>query len=49
METEGRIVLWRPTIAHPIVFDCVSEGLCDGPGFWHILLVWLLTMLPQCV
>jgi hypothetical protein len=30
--TEGRIVLWRPTVEPPIVFVVIADGLCNGPG-----------------
>ncbi len=35
--------------AVPIVFDCIAEGLCNGPGFWHIPLVWILLLSPPCM
>ncbi len=43
-ETEGRIVLWRPSVEPLIVFVLVTDGLCNGPGLWHVPLVWVLWM-----
>ncbi len=48
-EMEGRIVLWRPAIEPPIVFVLIADGLCNGPGFWHVKLVWVLWMSPPWV
>jgi hypothetical protein len=41
---EGRIILWRPAVKPPIVFALVVDGLCNGPGWRHVLLVWVLWM-----
>jgi hypothetical protein len=38
-EAEGRIVLCRPAMLPPIVFNLVAFRMCDGPGLWHDMLV----------
>jgi hypothetical protein len=48
-EAEGRIILCRPTMLPPIVFDLVASGLCNGSELRHDMLVWMMSTSLPCV